>query len=338
MVIILLPLLLLAGCRGRNVDGGDGVTAVPFETLPAEAKLLATPAPTPEPEPEKPYPGRTVDQLFPVLARHDFGEESLVNKTFSVPADGLTVNVYNFTPLTISRHRQKLFDFGNRRDTENSSSNLLVRSHLLGRGATEIYAARTTGAICCTDSWIVNTTKGQPRLVFRSLDYGYFYEPFEVFDADGDGVYEIAGYDHAFRYVASLLGGSSPWPQAVFKYDPRVGRYLPAPELQQNFARENREENRRWLIDAARKLKADPTVTLKYGFRESVIGYVVDLFYLRRDREAWSFLNRYYPRDDRPDDPRSIRSVRADLRDRIRQSKYLQAIRRSEISPSRSTR
>lgn len=315
----LICLFLMAACQGARRPGTEWP-----RTRGEETDAASTPMPTPDAtadsaHQEKAYPGRRIDEVFPLIAKHDFSESEFESKRYSVAVDQLRVNVQDFAPKSISRNSQTLMRFQTGPNTE-YNSNWVGRSHLLGKRSTEIYVFAANGGICCGEDWIVDITRGRPRVIFHSDDWGYFYGGLEVFDADGDGIYEIVDSDASFRYVANLLGVSSPQPRAVFKYDRQSRRYVPAPELQQDFVKQGMAENERWLREKYRKLKTEPE-TYPEQFIINLISQVVDLFFQSKERQAWALLKRYCP-------PDQLKSIRAELREKVRRSPYLQAIKR----------
>lgn len=317
--MMVLGLALLAACKGAGVRaekrGGannHSESVAPF-VMPAATPDLAS-----EPVREKPYPGRDLHEVFPFMAEHTFGEDELVGKPYSVAVDDLKVNFKNFAPKSISRNQQTLLRFKPDSNTE-YISNWVGKSHLLGLGSTEIYVSAGNGGICCGEDWIADVTNGRARIIFHSDDWGRFYGSLEIFDAEGDGVYEIVDFDASFRYVAGLLGVSSPYPRAVFRYDPREGRYLPAPRLQQDFVMQAMEEDEKWIVDASRGIDTKPVNTPEQ-FKVNLLSQVVDLLFMGKERQAWAMLNRYCPLDE-------LKAIRTELREKAAKSPYLQAIK-----------
>jgi hypothetical protein len=310
-IAILVCLLLIAACQGAKRAGTDWPKA-----MAQVPEAVSTRVPTPDAtadsaQLEKPYPGRRNDEVFPSIAEHSFSEPEFEGKRYSVVMDKLRVNIQNFAPKSISRNNQTLMRFQTGSNA-NYNSNRVGKSHLLGSHSNEIYVGANNGGICCGEDWIVDITNGKPRIIFHSDDWGYFYGGLEVFDADGDGIYEIVDFDASFRYVASLLGVSSPQPRAVFKYDRRLRRYVPAPELQQGFVKQGMAENEKWIRRRYLKLKSEPEAYPEQ-FIINLISQVVDLFFQGKERQAWNMLNRYCP-------PDKLNSIRAELRERVRKS------------------
>jgi hypothetical protein len=327
---IVIGLFLLVGCHGpkngRSVLPAEpaqpkaDVTAAPKPNAPTDTEPEAEPIPEPTPL-STPYPGRTIDQVFAPIAEHDFGEPEFVDKRYSVPVDGLRVNVRDFRPESIARHGQTVLRFKTV-PSDIYSSNVVGESHLLGPHSNQIYISAGSGAICCNEDWIVDITHGHPRTIFHTDDWGYFYGGLELFDADGDGIDEIADFEASFRYVADLLGGSSPWPKAVWKYDAKFRRYVPAPWLQQDFVRRGDAEEEKWIIAESRNVVPGVPATMD-EYRLTVIDLVADLLFEGRSRHAWALFNRYYPRAEQ-------KPVRADILDHARKSPYLRAISRMQ--------
>ena len=84
----------------------------------------------------------------------------------------------------------------------------------------------TGGAHCCTQYWIYDLGI-EPVLIYRSKDYHVGYEA--VFtDLDQNGSYEIEQRLLTFDYFDRCSHADSPFPHALFKYDSRGRKYLPA--------------------------------------------------------------------------------------------------------------
>jgi len=102
-------------------------------------------------------------------------------------------------------------------------------------------------------------------------------------DLDGDGIYEVIGYDWAFAYFFGTLG-TSPHPVVILKW--QGGRYRldykrmkePAP---------TREE----LIKKAKELRETDE---PYFMNIEAWYYILDLIYAGNGKAAWKFLDMYW--------------------------------------------
>src|SRR5262249_16184497 len=148
-------LILFVACqRAQRPPVGLELQVVSAAT-DAEKNGENVPDPVPQ---ETPYPGRTIDQIFPVVADHSFEEPDFVGKKYSVRVNGLKVNVRNFRPLSISRDNRKLLNFKTAY-IDDYTSNAVGKSHLLGSRSTEVHISTYTGAICCGEDWIADVSK-----------------------------------------------------------------------------------------------------------------------------------------------------------------------------------
>lgn len=320
MIFAIVCLLIQAGCN--NSEGTDA--RIPSVDLAASASPNETPTPAPEAVPEETstYPGRFIDQEFPPIEHHDLTEPEYEEKTFSVRTGEFEVNITNFAPKTISRKERVLYKFKTLTPDDYSSS-LVGLSKLLGKKSTQIYTVAVgPGAVCCTNYWITDVSTGKPRNIFRSEDFGSFRDPMEVFDADGDGIYELVQSDSAFRYFMGDCGSCSPEPRAVFKYDKKARRYLPAYGIQPDFVKEGMRTMEKWLADSYVKLNGGEDRALENDFRRALVAHIVDLIYLGEERKAWAVLKGYSAWTD-------SKNIRIEIKIRLKQSKFIQALKRS---------
>lgn len=144
------------------------------------------------------YPGKTIDEIFPFIAEHDFMEENFKGKTYSEKVDKFEITIKNFAPKMIIKDGKTIFNFKTLYPNE-YHSNLIGVSHLLGKNSKQIYVVSGgPGGVCCTNYWITEVSGKTPRNIFRSEDFGSFRDAMEIFDADGDGIYELVQFDSAF--------------------------------------------------------------------------------------------------------------------------------------------
>ncbi|MCW5960127.1 MAG: hypothetical protein KIS76_08180 [Pyrinomonadaceae bacterium] len=300
------------------------------KSLPPLSELAES---EPSPEPTLPYPGKSIDQVFPILfERSRTNEEEIDSEKYSFKIDRYAIQFDQLTPISITTGTKMLSKF-NARSKGEYSSTLAGKSKLLGANSNEIWVVATgPGAVCCTNYWIFDISNPNPRLIFRSEDYGMFRNPMEVFDADGDGRYELVQFDSAFRYFMDDCGSCSPEPRAIFKYDKKLGKYIPAKNIQQDFVKTYFRESEKWILESFEKLKNfeqnDETetqeyLTLKQDYRRGFLNHIVDTFYLGNNRKAWAMFEKYYIGFNEK------REVRAEIKNRLRHSKFYQALRRS---------
>jgi hypothetical protein len=268
---------------------------------------------TPPSEPE--YAGITIDQIFPITSHISAIDEDGVENERDLGAEGLTVRITRYVPVTLRRSGRSVLHF-KRRSAGFWETGVGV-SHLLGRERTELYVvASGPGAVCCTNYSIVDISSEKPRSVFHSEDFGTFRNPMEIFDADKDGVYELVQFDSCMRYFMDDCGSCSPEPRVVFKYDKRVRTYQPAPLLQQEFAAESMNQTEKWLKEKQDELVKNDDPVLRYELYRSALSYVVDLLHLGEEHKAWKSFKRYI--DDE--------KVRRELKRRLSHCAYYNAL------------
>ncbi|MEK7854650.1 MAG: hypothetical protein AAB288_01055, partial [Acidobacteriota bacterium] len=183
LIPLFLLLLLTEGCSPIPMESG------PSETVAA----IAQESPSPEPETksdslQSEYPGKTIDQVFPIVEGHDLQDLEYKDKTFNVSAAGYEVEISRYKPQFLKKDSRRVLKFQVPFDAY--WSNLVGVSKLLGPDSQQIYVVATgPGAVCCTNHWVVDITSGNPKIIFRSQDFGSFRQPMEVFDANKDGIY-----------------------------------------------------------------------------------------------------------------------------------------------------
>jgi hypothetical protein len=278
---------------------------------------------------EQTYHGISIDQVFEPLANHDFTEPDYRQKTFFVKTGKFEVKIDNFAPVSISKNGRKLFAFRTRKNEGEYWGSVAGVSHLLGSKSTELYVeASGPGGVCCTNYWIIDLSNGTPREIFRSEDFGEFRDPMEIFDADGDGIYELMQFDSAFRYLMDDCGSCSPEPRAVFKYDRRTGKYIPVAGIQQEFVKKAFWKTAEEIVDWSAKTRKENNAALELELSRTVLDHVVDLLYLGETQRAWVAFEKYYPYDE------SKGQVRAEIRARLRESRFYRSLRKQKSRTS----
>ncbi len=324
-------LTFAANCAVRQTETVRLESSLPMPTA-SETPVSNSENKVEETEDNPEYLGISIDQEFPVIAHHNFMEEEFKEKTYTVDAEDFQITTKNFAPKTISKNSKVIFNFKTLSPNDYSSS-IIGISQLLGKNSKEIYVVATgPGGVCCTNYWITDVSGKTPRSIFRSEDYGGFRDWMEVFDADGDGVYEIMQWDSAFRYFLDDCGACSPEPRAIFKYDKKLGEYVPAKNIQQDFVKERFLETEKWILESFEKLNRfersketenQEYKTLKLDYNRRFLDHVVDILYLGDDKKAWKIFDKYYNGYNEKE------KVRAEIKNRLRQSKFYQALKKS---------
>lgn len=318
-LIIVLSLGLMASCT----------TGLPTKTI-GDARIVVrgtayetpTPAPTetPTPDPQSEYPGVTIDQIFPLVSYSSFNDKTGVDTTRLINALGYDLEIKGFAPIAIKKESRTLFRFKTLFSDEYHET-VVGRSHLLGPQSNEIYVAAVgPGAVCCTNYWIVDVTSSKPRLIFQGEEHGRFRDAIEIFDQDGDGMYELAQSDSCFRYFMERCGTCSPEPKAAFKYDPKRGRYLPARGVRQDFVKAwmTRAENKVKTQYKALQQKPDPSV--EFEMNDQVLELFVQMLHIGEEKDGWAFFRKYYS-DQTPE-------LMKEIKWRLKKCEFYQALRK----------
>jgi len=253
-------------------------------------------APTPESTTEEKYPGIAIDDVFPVQFERSFANEDVKKDIVATtPIAQYEFNVKGFTPISLSKNQREIFHFRPQTPGQYWSS-LAGTASLLGRDSTQVYVVATgPGGVCCTNYWIVDVSANKPRLIFNSETYGRFRDAMEIFDADGDGVYELVQFDSCFRYFMDDCGTCTPEPRVVFKYNSRQQKYLPAPGLMQDFVKEGMLTSEKNIKEKYASWKKEKEEGLKFELHGSVLDHAVQLMHFGKEKEGWRFLEKYDP-------------------------------------------
>ena len=311
--LILSIALIFPSCLNSD---SPPITSTELEKV--QPKSPAT-IPTPSPEPSiDEYPGRTIDQLVPILTERNFSDETLKSKVFEMNAESYQVVIDRFAPRVLRKAGRNLIRF-RPRTPDSYHSSLVGISHLLGRKSKQVYVVATgPGAVCCTNYWIVDVSSSTARVIFRSEDFGRFRDPMEVFDEDGDGIYELVQFDSCMRYFRDDCGTCSPEPRAYFKYDLKRRQYRPIRGIAENFVRKWHVSTEKLLQEKLRESRRTHDATTAWELKSLARSHVADLLHLGLEKKAWRIFSRY---DGDARDRREILS-------RLRQCPFYQALRR----------
>ena len=317
LTIFFFGLLLIACIDAPKPGTGSDAdnTSVRANTSTEHPISFTEPAPMSE-GPE--YPGKTIDQLFPIISDHSFADGNFREMRFDVEVLGFRVAVSGFAPQSIKKNSKALLKYRTRQPAD-YWSNLVGVSSLLGPESKQIYVVSTgPGAVCCTNYWITDVSSKTPRNLFRSEDYGSFRNAMEVFDAEGDGVYELVQFDSCFRYFMDDCGSCSPEPRAYFRYDAKRQRYRPVKGVQQDFVKKEMERTEKWIEEKYQELKAKNDLTTEFDLHRTVLSYVADLLHIGEEKKAWRVFNKYGNDADG--------KVRKEIRRRLASCEFYQAL------------
>ncbi|HMO79973.1 MAG TPA: hypothetical protein PKD24_04210 [Pyrinomonadaceae bacterium] len=305
------------GCGREYSTADDNVREA---VVISAAKTLPTPVPETTLDSESEYKGVTIDQIFPITeqisAIDDDGRESYAK----LEAGGHVLKIEDYVPRTLERNAEVIFKF-KQREPGGYWATLAGTSHLLGPGSTQIYAVVSGPfGVCCTNYSIVDVSSGRPKSIFHSEDFGGFRNPMEIFDADGDGIYELVQFDSCFRYFMDDCGSCSPEPRAYFKYAKAKGQYLPTTGVVQDFVREGHQRSDQWLAEKFNELKRTGDIGLSLDIRRSALAHMVDLLYVGEEKRAWEVFDKYIA------DPKG--ETRREIKKRLAGCKFYQALKR----------
>lgn len=315
-----LSLLLLAGCTDR-------VRQIASKSLPlpvsVDSQVVTSPTPTPEPDPspDETYPGVDISDEFPQLEYGSTLEPNRLETKRSgqhvVKVGRARLSFVDYTPTSVSignnsaeiqtRHPGEYWGYA------------VGKGDFLGKGSEVVYIyIDGPGVVCCNQTILIDVSRPIPRVIFRSEDDGGFKWGTEIFDAEGDGVFELVKWDTSFRYFMDDCGSCSPEPKAVFKYDKRLGKYIPAKGLRQDFEAENLKQDEE-RIKKQFALWKSGSPEMSYDLGRSVKAHVVDLLWTGEEEKAWQFFELYAPFDKD--------EVKKAMKAQLRSCDYYQAIR-----------
>lgn len=275
------------------MDRTDQTLSTKNSIVPHDRESVAnayTGAPPEGAEPK--YQGISIDEQFPVFEHFSRIDPTPADGDSTVALSGYTINFQKFAPRTIKKGLKTIFTFGNKFPRYWGS--VIGVSNLLGPTSKQIFVATSgPGGVCCTNYHITDVSGSRPRNIFRSEDFGRFRGTIEIFDGDGDGVYELVQLDSCFRYFMDDCGTCSPEPRAVFEYDRQLREYRPAGHIQQGFVKEEMGRTEKWIEDQTENLKTDAETGDELRVHRTVLALVVDLLHIGEEKRAWRIFKKY---------------------------------------------
>jgi len=156
---------------------------------------------------------------------------------------------------------------------------------LLGNGSQQFIVSQTVPR--GGRHWVVSVSP-EVRVLFDSWDYGVGREEFYVIDLDKDGIYEISLPVTAFYEMQDKMSiAEIPLPEIIFKYDPKVRKYLPANHLFRAYAlRDIESDIERLTNEDGNYLSKRLDILLRYVYAREVM-------------KGWAFFEREYRRPDK---------------------------------------
>jgi len=273
-------------------------------------------------EVEEPYPGKTIDEIFPANPKNitDFMDSARGGIAREFEQSGFTITTKDFMPVGLSKSGKQILRFKTKNEQDTYRGFLSGESKLLGPDSRQIYVVSMgPGGPCCTNYWIVDISTPKPRTIFRSEDFGSFREPMEIFDADGDGIYELVQFDTTFRYMNDDCGSCTPEPRAYFKYDPVKKQYLPTTGITEDFVQKYLQSTDEWLAEKQAKLDSgEAEVATELDIQRGASAHTADLLFIGEEKKAWQVFDKYVH------DPK----IKADIDFRLAHSKFYQYIKK----------
>ncbi len=320
LALILLIIFIAIAAIGCGKEYSTADENVREAVVISGVKTSETPLATASPDVEPVYKGVSIDQIFPIAAHmsaiDDNGRESKTD--FEV--EGFVVKIEDYVPRMLMRNEEVIFKF-KEREREGYWATLVASAKLLGPASNQIYAVVSgPGGVCCTNYSIVDVSSDRPRSIYHSEDFGSFRSPMEIFDAEGDGIYELMQFDSCFRYFMDDCGSCSPQPRAYFKYDKAKGQYLPVKGVVQEFVREAHRYSDQWLAEKLSEAKRTGDTVSRLDIRRSALAHMVDLLYVGEEERAWDIFEKYVPD--------SKGETRSEIKKKLSRCKFYQELKR----------
>ena len=185
----------------------------------------------------------------------------------------------------------------------------------LGREGRQLVVEQYTGGAHCCTVYHVYDLGAQLRTLFDGGEYGVdeIGEDMKPVDVDGDGRYEFTLNVMAFDYFLTSHAGSV-FPTAVFAYDERAGKYLPANRKFSAYLLRGVERDVRKVEALKRRVTKEERASAFHGehFR-AVLDVLLKYVYAGEEQKGWAFFEGNYVLADKPE-------VEAAVRTRLRQS------------------
>jgi hypothetical protein len=318
-VSLLVGLAVFAGCENSGSQyklssESETVHTIDTSTDRGQSELKS------EQEQQTEYPGKTIDQIFPISYKSSLIDEDGREDKQEVAVDDFTVRIRNYVPADLIKNGISIFQF-EKREPGGYWGTLVGKSKLLGKSSEQIYTVVSgPGGVCCTNYSIVDVSSRIPRSIFHSEDFGSFRDPMEIFDADDDGVYELTQFDSCFRYFMDDCGSCSPQPRAYFKYNKARMEYLPVAGIVQAFVAEGHQHSGKWLAEKYEEFERTGDLGLDLDIRRAALAHMVDLLYIGEEEKAWTIFDKYV------DDPKG--ETRREIKKRLGKCKFYQMLKK----------
>lgn len=185
----------------------------------------------------------------------------------------------------------------------------------LGRKGRQLVVEQYTGGAHCCTVYRVYDLGAELRTLFDGDEYGVeeIGEDMKVVDADGDGRYEFTLTVMAFDYFMTSHAGSV-FPTAVFAYDERAGKYLPANRKFSAYLLRGVARDIGRVKALSRRLTKEERAGAFHGEHFSVVlDVLLKYVYAGEERKGWAFFDSNYLLADKAE-------VEAGVKKRLKQS------------------
>ena len=166
----------------------------------------------------------------------------------------------------------------------------------LGRNGKQLVVEQYTGGAHCCTVYHVYDLGAELRALFDGDEYGVeeIGEEMNVVDIDGDGRYEFTLNVMAFDYFMTSHAGSV-FPTAVFAYDERAGKYLPANRKFSAYLLRSVARDITKVKALNRRLTKEERASTFHGehFRV-VLDVLLKYVYAGEEQKGWAFFNSNY--------------------------------------------
>ena len=187
--------------------------------------------------------------------------------------------------VTIKKHGKVLAVHRDGQGIARKEASCLGLYPILGGKTKQLVVVQTSGGAHCCFLYRIYDLRPKFRLLFDSEKYpiGDGFDELEFKDLDRDGVHEFTQLDMTFDYWEDMAYVSSPQPEVVFQYNPRIKKFLPA----------NKKFADYLLKDVAKHIKnLDPSDPSQHWVRsfEITLRYI---FAGKEDR-GWKFYDKQF--------------------------------------------
>lgn len=182
-----------------------------------------------------------------------------------------------------------------------SPSDLLLATFpLLGTDKKQILIEEYTGDLfCCTYNYVLKADTGLDVL-YSSTQYpvGYGISPE---DLNNDGVYELVTTLTRFDNFFNLPHEHSPSTKVIFRYDPKLGRYVVGNREFPDLLLADAEQEKSYVeeLRAERKAGSAPVGEWRSKYTGAVLNVALSYIYAGRQQDGWVYLTGKYDLDDR---------------------------------------